>query len=57
MINLMRRESFERAKKVKLIAMDVDGVLTDGGIYIGENGELYKPFNVRDGLGINNVFL
>ena len=53
MINLMRRESFERAKKVKLIAMDVDGVLTDGGIYIGESGELYKPFNVRDGLGIN----
>ena len=53
MINLMRRESFERAKKIKLIVMDVDGVLTDGGIYIGENGELYKPFNVRDGLGIN----
>ena len=51
MINLMRRESFERAKKVKLIAMDVDGVLTDGGIYIGETGELFKPFHVRDGLG------
>ena len=52
MINLMRRESFERAKKVKMIVSDVDGVLTDGGIYIGETGELFKPFNVRDGFGI-----
>ena len=40
------------AKKIKLVILDVDGVLTDGGIYIGENGELYKPFNCRDGLGI-----
>ena len=32
--------------------MDVDGTLTDGGIYIGENGELFKPFNCRDGFGI-----
>ena len=53
MINQMRKESFERAKKVKLIVLDVDGTLTDGGIYIGENGELFKPFNCRDGLGIN----
>lgn len=52
MINQMRKESFERAKKVKLIIMDVDGTLTDGGIYISENGELFKPFNCRDGLGI-----
>ena len=49
----MRKESFERAKKVKLIIMDVDGTLTDGGIYIGENGELFKTFHCRDGLGIN----
>ena len=40
------------AKKIKLVILDVDGVLTDGGIYIGEKGELYKPFNCRDGLGI-----
>lgn len=52
MINLMRRESFERAKKVKLIIMDVDGVLTDGKIYMGEEGELFKAFHVRDGFGI-----
>ena len=53
MINQMRKESFERAKKVKLIILDVDGTLTDGGIYIGESGELFKPFNCRDGFGIN----
>lgn len=40
------------AQKIKLVILDVDGVLTDGGIYIGEQGELYKPFNCRDGLGI-----
>ena len=53
MVNQMRRDSFVRAAKVKLIIMDVDGTLTDGGIYIGESGELFKPFNCRDGLGIN----
>lgn len=42
----------ERAKRVKLIIFDVDGVLTDGGIYIGETGELFKPFYCRDGLAI-----
>ena len=44
--------ALERAKHIKLIIFDVDGVMTDGGIYIGENGELYKPFYCRDGLGI-----
>ena len=44
--------ALKAAKKIKMVILDVDGVLTDGGIYIGENGELYKPFNCRDGLGI-----
>ena len=42
----------KRAQKVRMIIFDVDGVLTDGGIYVGAEGELYKPFNCRDGLGI-----
>lgn len=37
---------------IKLFAMDVDGTLTDGKINISENGELFKSFNVKDGLGI-----
>jgi len=39
--------------RIKLFIMDVDGTLTDGKIYIGNNGEIFKAFNVKDGLGIN----
>lgn len=38
--------------KIRLFAMDVDGTLTDGKIYMGENGEMMKAFDVKDGLGI-----
>lgn len=41
-----------RAAPVRLLALDVDGVLTDGGIYYGNNGEELKRFNIKDGLGI-----
>ena len=46
-------EALERAGKIRLVVFDVDGVLTDGGIYIGREGELYKSFFCRDGLGIS----
>lgn len=42
----------ERARKIKLILMDVDGTLTDGTIFVLPDGEETKAFNVRDGLGI-----
>ena len=45
-------DNFERAKKIKAIVLDVDGVLTDGGIYENSGGEILKRFNCRDGLGI-----
>lgn len=45
-------DAFNRAKKIKLIIFDVDGTLTDGGIYIGTNGEIFKAFNCQDGFGI-----
>lgn len=38
--------------KVRLFAMDVDGVLTDGSMYYSEKGEVLKKFNTRDGMGI-----
>ena len=38
--------------KIKLLAMDVDGTLTDGRIYIGADGEVMKAFDVKDGYGI-----
>lgn len=40
------------AKEVKLIIFDVDGVLTDGGLYVSDDGTPMKKFHVRDGLGI-----
>lgn len=42
----------ERARRVRLVVMDVDGVLTDGGMYYGEQGEVLKKFNTRDGQGV-----
>lgn len=41
-----------RAAKIRLLVLDVDGVLTDGRIMISGEGELFKSFSVRDGLGI-----
>jgi 3-deoxy-D-manno-octulosonate 8-phosphate phosphatase (KDO 8-P phosphatase) len=41
-----------RAKLVKLIAFDVDGVMTDGGLYLSDSGEEFKRFNALDGHGI-----
>jgi 3-deoxy-D-manno-octulosonate 8-phosphate phosphatase (KDO 8-P phosphatase) len=41
----------QRAKRVKLFLCDVDGVLTDGSIFIGGEKE-FKRFNIRDGLGL-----
>ena len=38
---------------IKMLVLDVDGVLTDGGIIIGTKGELCKRFDVQDGLGIS----
>ncbi|MEH7380049.1 HAD hydrolase family protein [Bacillus sp. JJ1533] len=35
--------------KIKMLVMDVDGTLTNGKIYIGDNGEVFKAFNVKDG--------
>jgi 3-deoxy-D-manno-octulosonate 8-phosphate phosphatase (KDO 8-P phosphatase) len=43
----------EKASRIKLILLDVDGTLTDGQLILGPAGELYKSFNVKDGLGIH----
>ena len=42
----------ERARAVRLAIFDVDGVLTDGTIYIGPDGEAFKAFNILDGHGV-----
>ena len=43
----------EALKRTKLLALDVDGVLTDGTIYISPAGEVFKGFNAKDGMGIS----
>ena len=45
-------ELHARAAAVKLLVLDVDGVLTDGGLYYGPSGEALKRFDVKDGHGI-----
>ena len=42
----------EKAKKIKCLICDVDGVLTDGRIYLDNNGNELKGFNVQDGMGL-----
>ncbi len=42
----------ERAGKIKLLLLDVDGVMTDGRITVNEHGEETKSFDVKDGLGL-----
>ena len=42
----------EKAARIRLLIFDVDGVLTDGSLFIGDDGQEYKAFNSRDGHGI-----
>ncbi|WP_300003144.1 3-deoxy-manno-octulosonate-8-phosphatase KdsC [uncultured Cedecea sp.] len=44
-----------RAAAIRLLILDVDGVMSDGLIYMGNNGEELKAFNVRDGYGLRCV--
>ena len=43
----------EKCKKIKMILTDVDGVLTDGGMYYTENGDTMKKFHTRDGMAVS----
>lgn len=52
----IERDSFANNKsKIKLLLTDVDGVLTDAGMYYSSNGEEFKKFNTRDGMGISRL--
>ncbi|MBB1073549.1 3-deoxy-manno-octulosonate-8-phosphatase KdsC [Rhodoferax sp. 4810] len=46
------QDAFERAKAIRLVVFDVDGVLTDGSLFLGDDGQEYKAFHSRDGHGI-----
>ena len=46
------KDLFERARRVKLLVLDVDGVLTDGTIWMAPDGAVTKRFDIRDGHGL-----
>ena len=47
-----RKVSRKVLQEIRLFATDVDGVLTDAGMYYAESGDEWKKFNTRDGMGI-----
>jgi 3-deoxy-D-manno-octulosonate 8-phosphate phosphatase (KDO 8-P phosphatase) len=49
------RDILELASRIKLVIFDVDGVLTDGSLYLGDDGQEYKAFNSRDGHGMTMI--
>ena len=49
----MKKEIRDKIKSIKLLATDVDGTLTDGGMYYTTKGDIMKKFHARDGMGVN----
>ena len=47
----------EKAKKVRFLVLDIDGVCTDGRLFMDANGQTTKAFNVHDGIGIKTAML
>jgi N-acylneuraminate cytidylyltransferase len=56
MVATSKSQNIKKIKqKIKIFITDVDGVLTDGGMYYSEEGEILKKFNTKDGMGIEIV--
>ncbi len=53
--NAVTTQVMEKAKKVRILLTDNDGVLTDTGVYYGPEGEVYKKFSIRDGMGVERL--
>lgn len=51
----LKKRTDAKNKKIKMLCLDIDGVLTDGGMYYSESGDEFKKFNTKDGLGIKNL--
>jgi 3-deoxy-D-manno-octulosonate 8-phosphate phosphatase (KDO 8-P phosphatase) len=52
---LNKAKLIAKAQSIKLIVLDVDGVMTDGGMYYTEKGDQFKKFNAKDGLAIKKL--
>jgi len=46
------QDILEKARQIRLVIFDVDGVLTDGSLFLGDDGQEYKAFNSKDGFGM-----
>ena len=55
MVSLTTGELAKRAKKIKLVISDNDGVFTDNGVYYSERGEEMKRYSIRDGMGVERL--
>lgn len=53
--SLSMLETKARARAVRLVVTDCDGVLTDNGVYYSESGEVMKRFSIRDGMGVERL--
>ncbi len=52
---LVSKKSISIIKKIKLLCLDVDGVMTDGGIYYSDDGNITRKYNIQDGYGIKKI--
>ncbi len=48
----MNDDALARARRIRLVAFDIDGVMTDGTLFLGDDGQEYKGFNSLDGHGL-----
>lgn len=55
MVKMKRKNAMDKAKKIKLLLTDCDGVLTDTGVYYSAGGEELKRFSIRDGMGVERL--
>ncbi len=55
MSELSEQQFMERLAGLKLLSLDTDGVLTDGGLYYTDDGDELRKFNVKDGMGIKRA--
>jgi 3-deoxy-D-manno-octulosonate 8-phosphate phosphatase (KDO 8-P phosphatase) len=54
-LRLRPAEARHRARRIRLVLADCDGVLTDTGVFYGESGEFMKRFSIRDGMGVERL--
>ena len=55
MTNKISIQLKNKIKKIKLVFTDNDGVLTDTGVYYSDEGEMFKRFSIRDGMGVERL--